>query len=69
MSYKEIEVAVKVTRATAKAILVDHGGKEECWLPISQISDYSGSDDIERKPSTVTSVFIPDWLAKEKGIL
>ena len=64
-----IEIAVKVKAKTGKAILVDHGGNEEVWVPLSQIEDYCGSDDIEKSPYGVTSIFIPEWLATEKGIL
>jgi hypothetical protein len=66
MSTVEITVIVKI--ATAKAVLVDHGGKEDVWVPISQITDWcEGPDD---KPGLgTTSIFIPEWLATEKGML
>jgi len=67
-SNPQIEIAVRVEAVTAKALLIDHGGKEKCWIPISQITDWTdGPDD---KPGYgTTSIFISEWLAGEKGIL
>ncbi len=59
-----IEIAVRVVRTTPKALLVDHGGKEEVWIPRSQISDYCGDSE-----DTATSIFVPEWLAIEKGLV
>lgn len=66
--HEPIEISVIVRAVTEKAIRVDHGGKEEVWLPKSQISDWcDGPDDAPGWGTT--SVFIPEWLAEEKGIL
>ena len=61
---KEVEIAVIVQRVTEKAILVDHGGDKEVWIPISQITDYSG-----KELKTADSIFISEWLAIEKGLI
>ncbi len=58
----EIEIAVEVKARTDKALLV-FDGKTECWIPRSQISDYSGDED---SPETI---FISEWLAGEKGLI
>lgn len=58
----DIEIAVEVRQRTDKAFLV-FDGKTECWIPRSQISDYSGDDE---SPETI---FIPEWLAHEKGLI
>ena len=59
-----IDIDVEVTHRTEKAILVHTGDKEESvWLPLSQIEvSQSGFAGIE----TVT---LPEWLAKEKGLI
>lgn len=59
----ELEVTVKVV--TDKALLINDG-KIDVWLPKSQISDWSGSEELDRN---VTSVFVPEWLAIEKGLV
>lgn len=61
---KYIEIAIQVKRKTVWAILVDYGGKEHVWIPLSQVSDYT-----EEKDGVWTSVFIPEWLALEKGMI
>lgn len=63
-----VEIAVVVKRTTEKAILVNHGVPEEVWVPKSQISDWSDGPDDEPGYGT-TSIFIPEWLAIEKGMV
>jgi hypothetical protein len=63
-----IEVAIVVKRSTPKAILVNHGAGEEVWIPKSQISDWCDGPDDEPGEGT-TSIFIPEWLAIEKGMV
>jgi len=58
----EIEIAIEVRARTDKALMV-FDGKTECWIPRSQISDYSGE---ENSPETI---FIPEWLALNKGLI
>ena len=58
----DIEIAVEVRARTEKALKV-FDGKIECWIPRSQISDYVGDED---SPETI---FIPEWLAGEKGLI
>ena len=58
----DIEIAVEVKARTDRALLVNDG-LTECWVPRSQISDYSGEED---SPDTI---FIPEWLALEKGLI
>lgn len=59
MSLVEIDVEVKVS--TDKALLVSDG-KTECWIPRSQIQDYSGDDD---SPDTI---LLHEWYATHKGL-
>lgn len=56
-----IDLSVIVKHRTAKAVLVDHGGEEPCWLPLSQI-------EIEGEDGNAT-VTLPEWLAKDKGMI
>lgn len=58
-----IDVAVILRHQTALAVLVDHGGKEPCWLPLSQIEVARNTDG---KTHTVS---LPQWLAEEKGMV
>lgn len=63
---KEIEIECTVRAQTAAAILI-FDGKTECWIPKSQITDFTGEGD---EPNlTTTSIFISEWLATEKGLV
>ena len=65
---QDVEIDVVVKHATDKAILVNHGAPESVWIPISQISDWCDGPD--HAPGTgTTSIFIPEWLATEKGMV
>lgn len=64
----DIEIEVVVKAATPRAILVDHGRSEPTWIPISQISDWCDGPDHAPGMGT-TSIFIPEWLATEKGLV
>ena len=68
MSKGIVEVAVVVKRTTEKAILVNFGAPDEVWIPKSQITDWCDGPDDQPGYGT-TSIFIPEWLATEKGIL
>lgn len=65
-SNKVVEVSCIVTKQRDAAWLVYFQGKE-IWVPTSRIEDHSTTiiDGVE----TVTSIFIPDWLATEKGFI
>ena len=55
---------VIIKHETDFAILVDHDGAEEVWLPKSQIS--RREDDALKG---LTAITIPEWLATDKGML
>lgn len=57
-----IEIAVEVIAETPKAMLINDG-KFEVWIPRSQIKDYC------EEKGKVTSIFITEWLATEKGLI
>lgn len=57
-----IEVAVEVVAQTAKAWLVTDG-VQQVWIPRSQIHDYC------EEKGKITSIFITEWLATEKGLI
>ena len=57
-----IEIEVEVVAETPKAMLVNDG-KKEVWIPRSQIKDYC------EEKGKVTSIFITEWLATEKGLI
>lgn len=59
---KDIEIEVEVRVETPKALLV-FNGKTEVWIPKSQIRD-----QCEEK-GKITSIFITEWLATEKGLI
>lgn len=52
-----IEIACKIIRHTEKAILINDG-KADIWLPIKYV-----------KIIADTEIEIPEWLAKDKGII
>lgn len=60
----DVEIDVTVKARTEKALLV-YDGKTEVWIPRSMISDYSPDtcEDFE-----ITSLFLPEWFATEKGL-
>ena len=61
---RQVEIECIVLRSTEKAIQISIGTPEQFWIPKSQISDYSG-DTLH----TADSIFIPEWLATEKGLV
>lgn len=63
MSRREVEIAVEVRGETERALRV-YDGKKEVWIPKSQVTDQSEDDD-----GKIETIFIPEWLAEEKGLL
>lgn len=57
-----VEISVTVKMETAKAYLVDHGGKTEVWIPKSQIRQIG-------KEGKLSVFVISEWIAKEKGLI
>lgn len=64
MSNQLIEIAgiVKINRPEA---ILFYDGKTEKWIPKSQIEDRSNTDNWLE----VTEIFIPEWLALDKGFI
>ena len=58
----EIEIAVEVLTETPKAYRVSDGTRE-AWIPKSQVTDYC------EEKGNITSIFIHEWLAEEKGLI
>lgn len=58
-----VDVTVIIKHRTDKAILVDHDGKEPCWLPLSQVEVEPNKDG---KTATVS---MEQWLAEDKGMV
>lgn len=56
-----IDLSVLFVRETDKAWCVDAGGKANVWLPKSQC-------ELERG-ARIDTLTLPEWLAKEKGLL
>lgn len=63
---REIELAVRVRTVTEKAMLVSNDGETYVWVPKSQITDWSGSEELDMR---VETIFLPEWLATEKGLV
>ena len=61
-----IEIACEVRRETDKAWLI-FDGVREVWIARSQISDQAEEAGLFGRK--VTSIFIPVWLATEKGLV
>lgn len=58
----DIEIACEVRAETAKAIQI-FDGKQVVWIPRSQIKDECEEN------GKITSIFISEWLANEKGLI
>lgn len=65
MKSKLIDVSMTLHVETSAAILVsDDGDKEKAvWLPKSQV------EFTEPNAKQITEVTMPEWLAKEKGLI
>lgn len=61
-----IEIACEVRRETDKAWLV-YDGVIEVWIAKSQIRDHTQEKGLFGPK--VTSIFVPLWLATEKGLV
>lgn len=59
---KDVEIEVEVRAETEKALLV-FDGRTEVWVPKSQILDQCEEN------GKITSIFLTEWLAVEKGLL
>ena len=58
-----IDVSVVLVRQTDKAVLVDHGGEANVWLPRSAI-------EIEKDAGGKTwTITLPERLAQSKGLI
>lgn len=68
MSNPIVEIECAVVRTTDAAILIDIGGENNHWVPRSQISDYTSGPEDEGFEHC-ESIFIPLWLATEKGLV
>ena len=62
-----VEIECEVRAVTRDAIQI-HDGKRTAWIPKSQIEDWCDGPDDAPGVGT-TSVFIPEWLATERGLL
>jgi len=60
----ELEFTVFLHRETERAALVSESGREEraFWLPKSRIS-------ITPKTENIVEISVPEWLAKNKGLI
>ena len=65
---KQVEISVEIVRETKPGI-PDEGaylmsdGLTEAWIPKAVVSDYSETKGV------IETIFIPEWLAMEKGLL
>lgn len=57
-----VDIECQVKRETEKALLIDHGGEQEVWMPKSQIKN------VAKNGRTVT-LTVTEWIANEKGLL
>lgn len=64
---RSVELEVEVRLVTRDAIKI-HDGKREAWIPKSQVSDWTDGPDDAPGIGT-TSIFVPEWLACEKGLV
>ena len=62
MTNKDVEIEVEVCGETEKALFISDG-KTLCWIPKSQINDQCDEN------GKITSIFINEWLATQKGLI
>ena len=60
---KDIEITVDILRETDKAYLVFDGKLEE-WVPKSLIKDY-----VEEQDGSISSIFLSEYIAEQKGFI
>lgn len=58
----DVEISVEVKIETPRALLV-FDGQKDVWIPKSQIKDQCEEN------GKITSIFISEWLATEKGLI
>lgn len=63
---EQIEITCEVRRETDKAWLV-FDGVQEVWIARSQITDYT--EDAGLLGRKISSIFVPVWLAADKGLI
>lgn len=56
-----VDICVDQKYITAKAVLVSDG-TTEAWLPLAQV-------EIKRNKDGTIAVTLPEWLAKDKGLI
>jgi hypothetical protein len=61
---EKIEVAVTFKHITDRAVLVNDGDKD-VWLPLSQV-EY---DFCDTEPGEAIEIIVPEWIAKDKGLI
>jgi hypothetical protein len=61
---KIVEVECRLVKQTDKAYLIDAGGEDPVWIPRSMIEDEGVEPD-----GSLYSIFIPEWLAQEEGLI
>ena len=61
---KTVEIFVEIKRRAARAVLVSDGDSE-VWLPTSLID----IDTDTTNKYNQASITMPEWLAKEKGLI
>ena len=61
---EKIEVSVTFKHITDRAVLVNDGDKD-VWLPLSQV-EY---DFCDTEPGETIEILVPEWIAKNKGLL
>lgn len=69
MAQPAVEIRCCVLRETEKAYQIEFGRGEPAWIPKSQILD----DDLPATDYCATgeifSIFLPEWLAVDKGLV
>lgn len=62
MSTKMVEIEGEVVHQTDDAYLF-YDGKTKDWIPKSKVDDECEEEGV------ITSIFIPEWLALDKGFI
>lgn len=63
---EKVEVSVTYKHQTDRAVLVNDG-EYDFWLPKSQVTIEGG--EFPDEAGTAIEIELPEWLAKEKGLI
>jgi len=56
-----VDISCTVKNLTERAVLIDDGTRQ-VWLPLALV-------EVDHQPLKASTVTLPEWLAKERGLI